>query len=311
MSCVSKQIFVLSCVNVWQPPPPFFFNPPFAVPSDFVAVAMKIFVNETVELAKREYKFYNCAATVRKSENTPWVRILYYLFFLLLHESGLYHIVRHLFLITLPVSSLQKKKILNKSNQYYMEYCENDMTTKNICPAYKSLKAWKSPKDWDHFLRLLDPLSINDYQKLTFIRQAYYTVHQTGAFLFLTHPVKHTLTWRWVFFTSFNSRDLGVFFQRLSLVQAVTVMPTTIPEGSPMSQTLNPSVLLCHSLKIHSDTEHSIRRQPWCKRIAVHEQMRDQGSVCKLWCMVVWNAPLAFSLSFITKPRKLPPFPFH
>ncbi|XP_047189153.1 plexin-B2b [Scophthalmus maximus] len=38
---------------------------------DFVAVAMKIFVNETVELAKREYKFYNCAATVRKSENTP------------------------------------------------------------------------------------------------------------------------------------------------------------------------------------------------------------------------------------------------
>ncbi|XP_040893585.1 plexin-B2b [Toxotes jaculatrix] len=38
---------------------------------DFVAVAIKIFVNETVQLAMREFKFYNCAATVRKSENTP------------------------------------------------------------------------------------------------------------------------------------------------------------------------------------------------------------------------------------------------
>ncbi|KAF1386962.1 hypothetical protein PFLUV_G00100300 [Perca fluviatilis] len=38
---------------------------------DFVAVALRIFVNETVELATREFKFYNCAATVRKSENTP------------------------------------------------------------------------------------------------------------------------------------------------------------------------------------------------------------------------------------------------
>ncbi|XP_067446402.1 plexin-B2b [Thunnus thynnus] len=38
---------------------------------DFVAVAVRIFVNETVELAMREFKFYNCAATVRKSENTP------------------------------------------------------------------------------------------------------------------------------------------------------------------------------------------------------------------------------------------------
>ncbi|XP_062277642.1 plexin-B2b isoform X1 [Scomber scombrus] len=38
---------------------------------DFVAVAVKIFVNETVQLATREFKFYNCAATVRKSENTP------------------------------------------------------------------------------------------------------------------------------------------------------------------------------------------------------------------------------------------------
>uniref|UniRef100_A0A8C3G8I6 Plexin b2b n=1 Tax=Cyclopterus lumpus TaxID=8103 RepID=A0A8C3G8I6_CYCLU len=38
---------------------------------DFVAVAVRIFVNETVELATREFKFYNCAATVRKSQNTP------------------------------------------------------------------------------------------------------------------------------------------------------------------------------------------------------------------------------------------------
>ncbi|XP_037549557.1 plexin-B2-like [Nematolebias whitei] len=42
-------------------------------PSDphFVAVSIRIFVNETVELAMRDFKFYNCAATVRKSENTP------------------------------------------------------------------------------------------------------------------------------------------------------------------------------------------------------------------------------------------------
>ncbi|MED6289188.1 hypothetical protein CHARACLAT_000187 [Characodon lateralis] len=38
---------------------------------DFVAVSVRILVNETVELAMREFKFYNCAATVRKSENTP------------------------------------------------------------------------------------------------------------------------------------------------------------------------------------------------------------------------------------------------
>uniref|UniRef100_A0A8C5FTA4 Plexin b2b n=1 Tax=Gadus morhua TaxID=8049 RepID=A0A8C5FTA4_GADMO len=38
---------------------------------DFVAVPVKIFVNETVELATREFKFYNCSATVRKAENTP------------------------------------------------------------------------------------------------------------------------------------------------------------------------------------------------------------------------------------------------
>uniref|UniRef100_A0A672GXX2 Sema domain-containing protein n=1 Tax=Salarias fasciatus TaxID=181472 RepID=A0A672GXX2_SALFA len=50
--------------------------PPSRIPQttddkDFVAVAIKIFVNDTVQLATREFKFYNCAATVKKSENTP------------------------------------------------------------------------------------------------------------------------------------------------------------------------------------------------------------------------------------------------
>ncbi|XP_034541546.1 plexin-B2b [Notolabrus celidotus] len=45
--------------------------PPTPEGQDFVAVAVRIFVNETVELATREFMFYNCAATVRKSENTP------------------------------------------------------------------------------------------------------------------------------------------------------------------------------------------------------------------------------------------------
>ncbi|XP_012719594.2 plexin-B2b [Fundulus heteroclitus] len=38
---------------------------------DFVAVSVRILVNKTVELATKEFKFFNCAATVRKSENTP------------------------------------------------------------------------------------------------------------------------------------------------------------------------------------------------------------------------------------------------
>uniref|UniRef100_A0A9J8B8Y4 Sema domain-containing protein n=1 Tax=Cyprinus carpio carpio TaxID=630221 RepID=A0A9J8B8Y4_CYPCA len=40
---------------------------------DFVAVPVHIFVNGSVEVASSEYKFYNCAATVRKAENTPYV----------------------------------------------------------------------------------------------------------------------------------------------------------------------------------------------------------------------------------------------
>uniref|UniRef100_A0A4W6D1Z5 Plexin b2b n=1 Tax=Lates calcarifer TaxID=8187 RepID=A0A4W6D1Z5_LATCA len=50
--------------------------PPSLIPQtpedqDFVAVPVKISVNETVELATRDFKFYNCAATVKRSENTP------------------------------------------------------------------------------------------------------------------------------------------------------------------------------------------------------------------------------------------------
>uniref|UniRef100_A0A674N2N9 Plexin b2b n=1 Tax=Takifugu rubripes TaxID=31033 RepID=A0A674N2N9_TAKRU len=46
-------------------------SPSSAVSLDFVAVEIKLFVNESVELATREFSFYSCAATVRKSENTP------------------------------------------------------------------------------------------------------------------------------------------------------------------------------------------------------------------------------------------------
>ncbi|KAM3870270.1 plexin-B2b [Diretmus argenteus] len=45
--------------------------PPTPEDQDFVAVPLKIFVNESVELATSEFKFYNCAATVKKAENTP------------------------------------------------------------------------------------------------------------------------------------------------------------------------------------------------------------------------------------------------
>ncbi|RXN05275.1 plexin-B2-like protein [Labeo rohita] len=38
---------------------------------DFVSVPVHIFVNGSVEVVSSEYKFYNCAAAVRKAENTP------------------------------------------------------------------------------------------------------------------------------------------------------------------------------------------------------------------------------------------------
>lgn len=44
--------------------------------TDFVAVPVKIFVNGSVQVASSEYKFYNCAAAVRKAENTPYVSSL-------------------------------------------------------------------------------------------------------------------------------------------------------------------------------------------------------------------------------------------
>lgn len=68
--------------------------PPFSVSSDFVAVMVMIFVNETVELAAREFNFYNCAATVKKSENTPWVR-LFSLSVLLCHSLKIHSDTEH------------------------------------------------------------------------------------------------------------------------------------------------------------------------------------------------------------------------
>uniref|UniRef100_A0A8C9SGA4 Sema domain-containing protein n=1 Tax=Scleropages formosus TaxID=113540 RepID=A0A8C9SGA4_SCLFO len=41
------------------------------VPSDFVQVAAKIFVNDEVELASSYFTFYNCSAAARQAENTP------------------------------------------------------------------------------------------------------------------------------------------------------------------------------------------------------------------------------------------------
>lgn len=49
-----------------------------------------------------------------------------------------------------------------------------------------------------------------------------------------------------------------------------------------VSQRLTLSLRLCHSLKARGDSEHSVSCQSWCKCITLHEQMSDQGSVCKL-----------------------------
>uniref|UniRef100_A0A8C7VZ54 Sema domain-containing protein n=1 Tax=Oncorhynchus mykiss TaxID=8022 RepID=A0A8C7VZ54_ONCMY len=40
---------------------------------DFVTVQVKILVNDDIEVTSSEYKFYNCAATGRKSRNTPCI----------------------------------------------------------------------------------------------------------------------------------------------------------------------------------------------------------------------------------------------
>lgn len=50
------------------------------------------------------------------------------------------------------------------------------------------------------------------------------------------------------------------------------------------------SSALSLSPKSAGDSEHSAGWQPWCECIAARHQMRDQGSVCKLWCMLVCSA---------------------
>lgn len=47
------------------------FLPALSLCGDSVAVAVRIFVNGSVEVASRDYEFYDCAAAVRKAENTP------------------------------------------------------------------------------------------------------------------------------------------------------------------------------------------------------------------------------------------------
>lgn len=59
--------------NIKRIAPQFFKPLSPAASADFVAVPVQIFINETVELAARDFNFYNCAATVKKWENTPWV----------------------------------------------------------------------------------------------------------------------------------------------------------------------------------------------------------------------------------------------
>ncbi|XP_035282714.1 plexin-B2-like isoform X1 [Anguilla anguilla] len=45
--------------------------PPTPDKQDFVAVPVKILVNETVEVAAQHFKFYNCSAAMKKVENAP------------------------------------------------------------------------------------------------------------------------------------------------------------------------------------------------------------------------------------------------
>ncbi|XP_078138128.1 plexin-B2-like isoform X2 [Centroberyx gerrardi] len=40
---------------------------------DYVSVPVKVLVNDDIEVASGEYHFYNCAATVRKNQNTPCI----------------------------------------------------------------------------------------------------------------------------------------------------------------------------------------------------------------------------------------------
>ncbi|KAL0963116.1 hypothetical protein UPYG_G00349940 [Umbra pygmaea] len=45
--------------------------PPTPEKQDFVAVPVRILFKKLIELTSSEYKFYNCSATIRNSENTP------------------------------------------------------------------------------------------------------------------------------------------------------------------------------------------------------------------------------------------------
>uniref|UniRef100_A0A7N8WT97 Plexin b2a, tandem duplicate 1 n=1 Tax=Mastacembelus armatus TaxID=205130 RepID=A0A7N8WT97_9TELE len=47
--------------------------PPTPEEQDFVSVPVKILVNNEIEVTSGEYHFYNCAATVRKNQNTPCI----------------------------------------------------------------------------------------------------------------------------------------------------------------------------------------------------------------------------------------------
>ncbi|KAK1906210.1 Plexin-B2 [Dissostichus eleginoides] len=45
--------------------------PPTTQQQDYVSVPVKVVVNDKIEVTSGEYHFYNCAATVRKNQNTP------------------------------------------------------------------------------------------------------------------------------------------------------------------------------------------------------------------------------------------------
>ncbi|XP_051247884.1 plexin-B2 [Dicentrarchus labrax] len=47
--------------------------PPTPDQQDYVSVPVKILVNNQIEVTSGEYHFYNCAATVRKNQNTPCI----------------------------------------------------------------------------------------------------------------------------------------------------------------------------------------------------------------------------------------------
>ncbi|KAF3859662.1 hypothetical protein F7725_022061, partial [Dissostichus mawsoni] len=47
--------------------------PPTTQQQDYVSVPVKVVVNDKIEVTSGEYHFYNCAATVRKNQNTPCI----------------------------------------------------------------------------------------------------------------------------------------------------------------------------------------------------------------------------------------------